>query len=95
MSHEGKPSIEGGEAFRYTGKPHLELHHLYVCLADSQELHRHIVFREFLRQNPETIKRYSKVKERAAQLFPDDIEQYMAYKAPCIARLYRMCGLDN
>ena len=92
--HEGNLGIEGREAFRYTDKPHLQLHHLYVCPADSKELHRHLVFREFLRQHPEAVKRYSEVKEQAAQHFPDDIEQYMAYKAPCIEALYKVCGLE-
>ena len=73
----------------------MQLHNLYVGPADSQELHRHIAFQDFLLQNPETVKRYSAVKERAAQLFPDDIEQYMAYKTRCIAELYRMCGLNH
>ena len=92
--HEGNLGIEGREAFCYTGKPHLQLHHLYVCPADSEELHRHLVFREFLRQNPEAVKRYSTVKEQAARLFPEDIEGYMGYKAPCIEELYRLCGLE-
>ena len=55
---------------------------------------RHLVFREFLRQNPEAVKRYSTVKEQAARLFPEDIEGYMGYKAPCIEELYRLCGLE-
>lgn len=77
-----------------TDKPDLQLHHLYVCPANSKELHRHLVFREFLRQNPEAVKRYSAVKEQAARLFPEDIEGYMGYKAPCIEELYRLCGLE-
>ena len=93
--HEGNLGIEGREAFCYTGKPHLQLHHLYVCPADSEELHRHITFREFLRQNPDAVKWYSRVKEQAAQRFPDDIERYLEYKSPCIAELYRMCGLEE
>lgn len=92
--YEGNLGVEGREAFCYTGKPHLQLHHLYVCPADSEELCRHITFREFLRQNPEAVKRYSTVKEQAARLFPEDIEGYMAYKAPCIEELYRLCGLE-
>lgn len=92
--HEGNLGIEGREAFRYTGKPDLQLHHLYVCPANSKELHRHLVFREFLRRNPEAVKRYSAVKEQAARLFPEDIEGYMGYKAPCIEELYRLCGLE-
>lgn len=93
--HEGNLGIEGREAFRYTDKPDLQLHHLYVCPVDSKELHRHLVFREFLRQNPEAVKRYSAVKEQAARLFPEDIEGYMGYKAPCIEELYRLCGLEH
>ena len=93
--HEGNLGIEGREAFCYTGKPHLQLHHLYVCPADSEELRRHITFREFLRQNPDAVKWYSSVKEQAAQRFPDDIEWYLEYKSPCIAELYRMCGLED
>ena len=91
--HEGDLGIRGREAFRYTGKPHLMKHHLYVCPRDSRELHRHLVFRDFLRSNPGAAEKYGRVKEQGARLFPEDIEGYMAYKAPCIARLYQQCGL--
>lgn len=91
--HEGDLGIKGREAFRYSGKPHLQAHHLYVCPQDSEELHRHIVFRDFLRSEPQAVKKYSQVKETAARLFPDDIDRYIAYKAPCIEELYRLCGL--
>ena len=52
-------------------------------------------FCEFLRQNPDAVKWYSSVKEQAAQRFPYDIERYLEYKSPCIAELYRMCGLEE
>ena len=91
--HEGDLGIPGREAFRYSGKPHLQNHHLYVFPQDSVELHRHITFRNFLRNHPEAVKKYSAVKETAARLFPDDIDRYMAYKAPCIQELYAQCGL--
>ena len=91
--HEGDLGIQDREAFKYADKPHLMTHHLYVCPRDSEELHRHIVFRDFLRKNPEAVKEYSMVKEKAAALFPDDIEQYIAFKAPCIEELYIKCGL--
>ena len=91
--HEGNLGIEDREAFRYTAKPHLLKHHLYVCSQYSQELHRHITFRDFLRNNPTAVKKYALVKETAAQLFPDDINRYMEYKSSCIAELYGLCGL--
>ena len=88
--HEGNLGIKDREAFKYGDKPHLQQHHLYVCPQQSEELHRHIVFRDFLRANPDAAKIYGAVKEEAAQLFPDDIEKYIAYKTPCIEALYKM-----
>ena len=91
--HEGDLGIQDREAFKYADKPHLMTHHLYVCPRDSEELHRHIVFRDFLRRTPEAVRKYSLVKEKAAELFPDEIDQYIAFKAPCIEELYKECGL--
>lgn len=91
--HEGNLGIMDREAFKYSGKPHLMIHHLYVCPHYSKELHRHITFRNFLRNNAEAVKKYSLVKEKAAELFPDDIEKYIEHKTPCIDELYSMCGL--
>ena len=91
--HEGNLGIIDREAFKYNDKPHLMMHHLYVCPQYSKELHRHITFRNFLRSNPEAVKKYSAVKEKAAELFPYDIDQYIEYKSPCIEELYMMCGL--
>lgn len=91
--HEGNLGIKDREAFKYSDKPHLQTHHLYVCPQNSKELFRHIMFRDFLRNNPDAVKKYSEVKEKAAKLFPNDIEKYMEYKSPCIEELYSLCGL--
>ncbi len=91
--HEGDLGIKDREAFKYSDKPHLMLHHLYVCPKDSAELRRHIAFRDYLRSNPEAVKKYSAVKEKAAELFPNDIDGYIKYKSPCIEELYNECGL--
>lgn len=92
-SHEGDLGIKDREAFKYTNKPHLMKHHLYVCPQYSEELHRHITFRDFLRDNTEAVKKYSLIKENAAKLFPNDIDKYIEYKSPCIEELYALCGL--
>ena len=91
--HEGDLGILGREAFRYSGKTHFVKHHLYVCPQDSEELHRHVTFRDYLRNHPEAAAKYGSVKETAAQLFPDDIDQYIQYKSPCIEEIYILCGL--
>ena len=87
--HEGDLGIPGREAFDYSGKEHLQKHHLYVCPEDSPELRRHIAFRDYLRSHPEAVKEYSRVKEEGARLYPDDIEGYIAHKAPFIEKIYR------
>lgn len=91
--HEGDLGIKDREAFEYIGKEHLMVHHIYVCPKNSQELKRHIIFRDYLRQNPKAVKKYSKVKEQGARLFPNDRIKYMEYKNSCIKELYVECGL--
>ena len=61
-THEGDLGIKDREAFTYTNKPHLMTHHLYVCTQYSEELHRHVTFRDFLRHNPEAVEKYSLLK---------------------------------
>jgi len=91
--HEGDLGIKDREAFKYSDKPHLMKHHLYVCPRYSEELRRHITFRDYLRGNPDAAARYGSVKEAAAELYPDDMDKYIGYKSPCIEEIYAMCGL--
>ena len=91
--HEGDLGIEGREAFSYSGKEELMTHHLYVCPKDSKELFKHITFRDFLKNNPDLASEYSKVKEQAAVLYPDDIDKYMEFKSEIIEKIYKRCGL--
>ena len=91
--YEGDLGIEGREAFSYSGKEELMIHHLYVCPKDSKELFKHITFRDFLKNNPDLASEYSKVKEQAAVLYPDDIDKYMEFKSEIIEKIYKRCGL--
>ena len=91
--HEGNLGIKDREAFDYKGNIDLPKHHLYVCPEFSAELHKHITFRDYLRNNPDAVQKYSKVKEEGAKLFPDSIDDYIAYKSPCIEEIYKKCGV--
>ena len=91
--HEGNLGIVGREAFGYTGKEHLQNHHLYVCAKDSPELKRHLTFRDYLRSHKEAVREYSRIKEEGAKLFPNDIDGYIRYKTDWIERIYREIGL--
>ena len=66
-----------------------------ICLSYiySKELKRHLVFRDYLRCHLDGVKIYSEIKEKGAQLYPNDIEKYIEYKTPIIEELYKQCGL--
>lgn len=91
--HEGNLGIVGREAFGYTGKEHLQNHHLYVCTKDSPELKRHLTFRDYLCSHEEAVREYSRIKEEGAKLFPNDIDGYISYKTGWIEKIYREIGL--
>lgn len=86
--HEGDLGIPGREAFKYHGKEHFRKHHLYVCAKDSDELKRHLSFRDYLRTHPDAVKEYGRIKEEGARLYPYDIDSYIEYKAPFIENIY-------
>jgi len=86
--HEGDLGIPDREAFKYDGKEHLRKHHLYVCAKDSDELKRHLSFRDYLRTHPDAVKEYGRIKEEGARLYPNDIDSYIEYKAPFIENIY-------
>ena len=94
-THEGDQGIPGREAFKYDGKEHLMKHHLYVCSKDASELKRHISFRDYLREHPEAVREYSRVKEEGARLFPHDIDSYIEHKSPFIESIYKEIGLSK
>jgi len=91
--HEGDLGMKDREAFAYNNKPELMTHHLYVCPKYSNELKRHIIFRDYLRTHSDDRDLYSKVKLESAKLYPKDIDRYIMAKSPCIETIYRKCGL--
>ena len=93
-NHEGNLGIPGREAFGYSGKEHLQEHHLYLCPEDSPELKRHLAFRNYLREHPQAVEEYSRIKLEAAALFPHDIDGYINHKSPVIEKIYKEIGIE-
>lgn len=86
--HEGDLGIKDREAFKYLDKEHLMKHHLYVSPRDSDEYRRHIAFRDWLRNHPEDVRTYAKIKEEMALKFAKDIDSYIKGKEPVIQMIY-------
>ena len=66
---------------------------MYLCPEDSPELKRHLAFRDYLREHPQAVEEYSRIKLEAAALFPHDIDGYINHKSPVIERIYKELGL--
>ena len=96
-SHEGDLRVKERHAFTYpeygTDNPHLMTHHLYVCPEYSEELKRHIIFRDYLRLHPGDRDWYGSVKTLAAKYYPEDIDAYMTAKHPCVREIFCKCGI--
>lgn len=60
-------------------------HHVCVCATDSQELQRHLAFRNYLRTNPEAAAAYGQLKRQLAQQF----RPYCQAKSELIERVLR------
>ncbi|MFD9428105.1 MULTISPECIES: GrpB family protein [unclassified Streptomyces] len=75
--HEGDLGILGREAFR--APPAVPEHHLYGVVAGSEPYLDHILLRDYLRQRPDEVRRYSAWKVALAQRFHADSEGRREY----------------
>ncbi len=92
--HEGNLGIEGREAFRYSDKPHLMQHNLYVSTRNSAEYKRQMTFRDYLKAHPLDCIKYSEIKLEMSKKFPHDIDSYIKGKEPVVMEIYRKCGIQ-
>lgn len=84
--HNGNQGIANREVFKRKNgwSKHQILdtttHHLYVCPADSEELQRHITFRNYLMANETARTEYQHLKYEIAAATNQDKKQYAALK---------------
>lgn len=85
--HQGDLGIPGREAFQTP--PDHPPHHLYVCTADCEELHRHLLFRDYLRTHSENAKAYSELKKDLAVRFRNDRNAYSEAKTEFVREILK------
>jgi GrpB-like predicted nucleotidyltransferase (UPF0157 family) len=84
--HHGNQGIKDREVFKRQSptnqQPILDVvtHHLYVCPAHSEELKRHLLFRDYLRKNTEACEQYAKLKQMIATEANQDKKLYAQLK---------------
>lgn len=84
---KGENGIPGRRYFQKSDKNGTRKVHLHAFEQGSHELHRHLVFRDYLIEHPEEAKKYAAIKEKAAGKYEFDIESYIAEKSPLVKEL--------
>ncbi|MFC5605060.1 GrpB family protein [Sporosarcina koreensis] len=84
---KGENGIAGRRYFQKGGDE--RTHHVHIYESGSQEIERHLAFRNFLRVHPKRAKAYGDLKEKLAQQFPYDVEAYINGKAELAAQIER------
>ncbi len=84
-AHKGNQGIKGREVFKRTGQKEDEIldktaHHLYVCSYDCEELQRHILFRDYLRNHEIARIFYQNLKHDIAREAGNDRKIYAGIK---------------
>lgn len=80
---KGEYGIPGRQFF--TKDTHGErTHHLHVFQSGHPDIERHLVFRDYLRANPEAARAYEELKEQLAERFPDKSNMYTEAKSDFI-----------
>ncbi|MCP3738648.1 GrpB family protein [Rossellomorea sp. BNER] len=76
---KGENGIPNRRYFQFE-KDGTRLVHLHMYQKGNHEIHRHIAFRDYLREFPKEAKQYGNIKQELAKRFPLDIASYIMGK---------------
>lgn len=80
----GEWGIQGRRLFRKGGEN--RTHHIHVYQYDNPQIHRHLIFRDYLRTHPYEVELYTGLKEDLAQRY-NDTTFYSKEKKPFVNAL--------
>lgn len=73
----GEFGISGRRYFRKDNQEGIRTHHIHIFTLGSDQVKRHLAFREYMIAHPEEAQKYSELKRRLAREYPTDIDRYM------------------
>jgi len=73
----GEFGIPDRRYFRKDNQTGIRTHHVHAFLSGSEQVKRHLAFRDYIIAHPEDARRYSDLKRRLAKEYPTDIDGYM------------------
>ncbi len=68
-------------------------HHVHIFQVGNEEIERHINFKEYLISHPDKAREYSKLKEKLANKYSYDVENYIDGKSDFIKEIDRKAKL--
>ena len=83
----GEFGILGRRYFRRDNLSGERTHQVHAFANDSPQIKRHLAFRDYLINHPETAQEYSDLKRELAAKHPEDIELYMDGKDEFIKKI--------
>ena len=95
--HIGDLGISGREAFKLLESEIYKYpkHNLYVCREGSIGLKNHLLFRDYLIENPEKVEEYGNLKLELARNFPNNIDTYCSGKTEFITKILISYGMNK
>jgi GrpB-like predicted nucleotidyltransferase (UPF0157 family) len=76
----GEFGIRGRRYFRKNDAAGVRTHQIHAFAAGSQEIERHLAFRDYMIAHYTAAQAYSALKQQLAQAHPDDLQAYMEGK---------------
>ncbi|MGM0846047.1 MAG: GrpB family protein [Bacillota bacterium] len=77
---KGENGIAGRRYFFCENREGERLYHVHIFASGSEDIERHLVFRDYLRTFKNEADKYSKLKNKLAAEYPNDIEAYIEGK---------------
>lgn len=87
FEHEGDLGVEGREAFKRNFIDEFMPYHMYVSPKEGKGHLEHIAFRDYLKNHPDDMNDYGKLKMDLTEQFKMDINSYVNGKADFVKNI--------
>lgn len=96
--HQGDKGLPDREAFDLADTEAgsaLPEHHLYVCIAGTAELHKHLLFRDFMRRHPDWVRKLSEHKVMLCERHANDRAAYIDGKSEMVQHITELARQEK
>jgi GrpB-like predicted nucleotidyltransferase (UPF0157 family) len=88
----GEFGISGRRYFRKDNQEGVRTHHIHTFQVGSEQVKRHLAFRNYMIAHPEDAQRYSELKRSLAREYPTNIDRYIDGKDGFIKEMDMKAG---